>query len=178
MKWVCLYLLLYSYTYNTVIIAVFCLILFEWIWVMIYFKLKKKHYVVWTINKRDHAFDWNQMTILMWMNIQVLYITTLINTSIKFFVLILFIIFVYASICVIILSQFDWICCNRHQGVCLSVRVRACVCVSVCVCLCLCKCVCVCVIATAQTDGPILMKLCTNHFLWICSIRFSPILKI
>ena len=34
------------------------------------------------------------------------------------------------------------------------------------------------VICTAQTDGPVLMKLSTNHLLYICSIRFSSILKI
>ena len=61
---------------------------------------------------------------------------------------------------VFIFSQFDWICCNRPQGVCL------CVCVSVCV------------ISTAQTSGPILMKLYTNHLQHICSILFSPILNI
>ena len=33
---------------------------------------------------------------------------------------------------VFIFSQFDWICCNRPQGVCL------CVCLSVCLCVCLC----------------------------------------
>jgi len=47
-----------------------------------------------------------------------------------------------------------------------------------CLCVCLCVCACVCVISTAQTSGPILMKLYTNHLLWICSIRFSPVLKI
>merc|ERR1712105_202653 len=36
----------------------------------------------------------------------------------------------------------------------------------------------VCVISTAQTDGPILMKLSTYYLQYICSIRFSPILKI
>ena len=50
--------------------------------------------------------------------------------------------------------------------------------VSVCVSVCLCVCVSVCVISTAQTNRPILMKLSTNHLLCICSIRFSPILKI
>ena len=65
---------------------------------------------------------------------------------------------------VFIFSQFDWICCNGPRGVC--------------VCVCLSVCVSVCVISTAQTDGPILMKLSTNHLQHICSIRFSPILKI
>merc|ERR1712074_319768 len=46
--------------------------------------------------------------------------------------------------------------------------------VSVCVSVCLS----VCVISTAQTNGPILMKLSTNHLQYICSIPFSPILKI
>merc|ERR1712105_212000 len=50
--------------------------------------------------------------------------------------------------------------------------------VSVCVCVCLSVCPSVCVISTAQTNGPILMKLSTNHLQYICSIRFSPILKI
>merc|ERR1712148_46934 len=48
----------------------------------------------------------------------------------------------------------------------------------VCVCVCVCVCLSVCVISTAQTDRPILMKLSTNHLLCICSIHFSPILKI
>ena len=59
-----------------------------------------------------------------------------------------------------IFSQFDWICCNWPQGVSL------CVCLSMCV------------ISIAQTDGPILIKLSTNQLLYICSICFSPILKI
>merc|ERR1712074_451729 len=41
-----------------------------------------------------------------------------------------------------------------------------------------CVCLCVCVISTAKTDGPILMKLSTNHLLYICSMRFSSILKL
>ena len=44
--------------------------------------------------------------------------------------------------------------------------------VSVCVCVCVCVCPCVCVLSTAQTDGPILIKLSTNYLLNICSIRF------
>merc|ERR1712148_43826 len=47
------------------------------------------------------------------------------------------------------------------------------VCVSVCVCVRLS----VCVISTAQTNGPILMKLSTIYLQYICSIRFSPIWK-
>ena len=66
-------------------------------------------------------------------------------------------------------------CCFEQLGygswVCL------CVCVSVCVDVCVAVYVFV-GVSTAQTDKPILMKLSTNHFLLICSILFSPILKI
>ena len=40
---------------------------------------------------------------------------------------------------------------------------RACVYICVCMCVYVCVCVCVCVISTAKTDGPMLMKLSTNH---------------
>ena len=40
--------------------------------------------------------------------------------------------------------------------------------VSVCLCVCLCVCLSVCVISTAQTDGPIFMKLSTNDLEDIC----------
>ena len=60
-----------------------------------------------------------------------------------------------------IYSQFDWICCNQPRvSVCVSVRVF------------------VRVMSTAQTEEPILMKLSTNHLLYICEVHFSPILKI
>ena len=70
---------------------------------------------------------------------------------------------------VFIFSHFDWICCNRTQGVCVSVCVCVCVCVSVCLY--------VCVTSTAQTDEPILMKLSTNHLTDICQCHFSRFLK-
>ena len=67
-----------------------------------------------------------------------------------------------------IFSQFDiqsiWLNMLQSTPGCLSVRV--------------CVCVYVFVISTAQTDGPILMKLSTNHLQYICLIHFSPILKI
>ena len=55
-----------------------------------------------------------------------------------------------------ILSNFDWICCNRAEGVCLSVIV----------------------IYTAQTDEPILMKLSKHHLLYICFVNFPRIMTI
>ena len=51
------------------------------------------------------------------------------------------------------------------------------VCVCVCVYVCLSVCLSVCVISTAQTDGPILMKLCTNDLEYICECHFSRFLK-
>ena len=53
---------------------------------------------------------------------------------------------------------------------------RGCLCV--CVCVCLSVCVSVCVISTAQTDGPIFMKLSTGDLEDICQWLFSRILKI
>ena len=42
---------------------------------------------------------------------------------------------VYRCMLLFIFSQFDWICCDGTEGVCM------CVCVSVCVCVCVCVCV-------------------------------------
>ena len=36
---------------------------------------------------------------------------------------------------VFIFSHFDWICCNRTQGVCVCLSVCLCVCLSVCMCV-------------------------------------------
>ena len=41
-----------------------------------------------------------------------------------------------SPVTIFIFSHFDWICCNRTQGVCVSV----CLCVGVCVCVCVCVC--------------------------------------
>ena len=53
-----------------------------------------------------------------------------------------------------------------------------CVCACVCVCVCVWGCVFVCVISTAQMGEPILVKLFTNHLLYICEVSFPPILNI
>jgi len=61
-------------------------------------------------------------------------------------------------------SNFDWIYCDRTEGVCAYVR--------------LCVCVSVCVISTAKTNEPILMKFSINDLEDICQWHFSRILKI
>ena len=54
----------------------------------------------------------------------------------------------------------------------VGIEARVCVCVRVCVCLS------VCVISTAQTNGPILIRLYTNNFEYICQCRFFAIFEI
>ena len=63
--------------------------------------------------------------------------------------------------CFYIISHFDWICCDRTEGVCMYV--------------CVCVCVYVCDSATAQTDGWILMKFSTNDLtdLYLWGLSFS-----
>ena len=70
----------------------------------------------------------------------------------------------FSVIIIFIFSQFDWICCDWTEGVCM--------------CVCMYVCVCVCGSSPAQTDGSILMKFSTNDLTDICEVRFSRILKI
>ena len=58
-----------------------------------------------------------------------------------------------------IFSQFDWICCNGPQGVCL------CVCPSVC-------------LSVSSLQPKQVYRFSSNYLRYICEVSFSPILKI
>ena len=71
----------------------------------------------------------------------------------------------------VIFSQFDWICCDGTEGVCVYV--------CMCVCMCVCRlCASVCGSAHAQTDKLILIQFCKNDLTNICEVCFSQILKL